>query len=260
MARISSLFSSSRGNCTIIGCSGRYVMIDAGVSAKKICTALEQREVSPESIAAIFITHEHIDHVAGVRVFAGKYNIPVYATEGTLRAMHSSGHLSGVEYHLMQGRKELPEMRVCSFPTSHDAAESCGYTVLTADGRKIALATDMGYVSETVRSAIRGCDAVLIESNHDEGMLKSGPYLPLTKQRILSMTGHLSNPSCAAELAELVREGSTRFFLGHISQENNTPDLAYRAAFDALTKEGMKMGYDYTLSALAPDGSEMVVF
>ncbi len=235
-------------------------MIDAGVSAKKICTALEQREVNPESIAAIFITHEHIDHVAGVRVFAGKYKIPVYATEGTLRAMHSSGHLSGVEYHLMQGRTELPEMRICSFATSHDASESCGYTVLTADGRKIALATDMGYVTETVRKAIRGSDAVIIESNHDETMLRRGPYPPITKQRILSELGHLSNPACAAELAELVREGSTRFFLGHISQDNNTSELAYSTAYDALTKEGMKMGYDYTLSVLNPDGGEMVVF
>ncbi len=235
-------------------------MIDAGVSAKKICTALSQREVSPESIAAIFITHEHIDHVAGVRVFAGKYNIPVYATEGTLRAMHRNGHLEGVEYHLMQGRKDLPEMSISSFTTSHDAAESCGYTVLTADGRKIALATDMGYVTETVRKAIRGSDAVIIESNHDEAMLRRGPYPPLTKQRILSDMGHLSNPACAAELSELVREGTARFFLGHISQDNNTPDLAYTTAFDALKKEGMKIGYDYTLSVLAPDGGEMVVF
>lgn len=260
MARISSLFSSSKGNSTIIGCSGRYVMIDAGVSAKKLGEALNQRQVSPESIAAIFITHEHIDHVNGVRVFANKYNLPVYATEGTLRAMAQNGHLNGVEYHVMNGAVELPEMRISSFKTSHDAAESCGYTVETADGRKIALATDMGYVSETVRNAICGCDAVLIESNHDEGMLRRGPYPPLTKQRILSDRGHLSNPACAAELINLIKSGSTRFFLGHISGENNTAALAYETSFNVLTQQGMRQNYDYTLAALSHEGGEMVVF
>ena len=235
-------------------------MIDAGVSAKKLCAALSQREIQPESIEAIFITHEHIDHVNGVRVFAGKYNTPVYATEGTIRAMERNGHLNGVEYRVLSGAVETPEMQICSFRTSHDAAESCGYTVETCDGRKIAVATDMGYVSETVRKAIYGCDAVLIESNHDEKMLRCGPYPPLTKQRILSEIGHLSNPACAAELAELVRKGSTRFFLGHISQDNNTPNLAYETSFNILTGEGMRKNYDYTLSALAPDGGEMVVF
>ncbi len=260
MARISSLFSSSKGNSTLIGCSGRYVMIDAGVSAKKLCTALSQRDVSPESIAAIFITHEHIDHVSGVRVFAGKYKIPVYATEGTLRAMEKNGHLCGVEHYVMNGTLEMPEMKVCSFATSHDAAESCGYTVETVDGRKAAVATDMGYVSDTVRRAISGCDTVLIESNHDERMLRYGPYPPLTKQRILSDRGHLSNPACASELAELIRRGSTRFYLGHISGENNTALLAYETSFNALTGAGMKKNYDYMLSALSPDGGEMVVF
>lgn len=260
MARISSLFSSSKGNSTIIGCSGRYVMIDAGVSAKKIGEALSQREVSPESIAAIFITHEHIDHVNGVRVFANKYNLPVYATEGTFRAMAQNGHLTGVDYHVLNGAVELAEMRICSFSTSHDAAESCGYTVETADGRKIAVATDMGYVSETVRRAIYGCDAVLIESNHDEGMLRRGPYPPLTKQRILSDRGHLSNPACASELTNLIRSGATRFFLGHISGENNTAALAYETSFSVLTQAGMRQNYDYTLAALSPEGGEMVVF
>lgn len=260
MARISSLFSSSKGNSTIIGCSGRYIMIDAGVSAKKIGEALLQRQVSPESIAAIFITHEHIDHVSGVRVFTNKYGIPVYATEGTLRAMEQNGHLNGVEYHVMNGSVELPEMRISSFRTSHDAVESCGYRVETADGRKIAVATDMGYVSETVRSAIYGCDAVLIESNHDEGMLRRGPYPPLTKQRILSDRGHLSNNACAAELTNLIRNGSARFFLGHISGENNTTALAYETSFNVLTQSGMRQNYDYTLAALSPEGGEMVVF
>ncbi len=235
-------------------------MIDAGVSAKKLCEALSQRDVSPESIEAIFITHEHIDHVSGVRVFSGKYKIPVYATEGTLRAMAQNGHLNGVEYHVINGSAELTDMRVRSFRTSHDAAESCGYTIETADGRKIAVATDMGYVSDTVRNAISGCDAVIIESNHDEKMLRYGPYPPLTKQRILSERGHLSNPACASELAELIRKGSTRFYLGHISGENNTAALAYETSFNALTGAGMKQNYDYVLSALSPDGGDMVVF
>lgn len=260
MARISSLFSSSRGNSTIIGCSGRYVMIDAGASAKKLTEALSQREVSPESIAAIFVTHEHIDHVSGVRVFAGKYKIPVYATAGTLRAMEKNGHLNGVDFHVIEGAVELPEMKISAFSTSHDAAESCGYTVETVDGRRAALATDMGYVTETVRAAIRRCDTVVIESNHDEGMLRRGPYPPLTKQRILSQIGHLSNPACASELRELVRNGTTRLYLGHLSQENNTASLAYETSFRALSEAGMKQNYDYILSVLKPDGGEMVVF
>ncbi len=259
MARISSLFSSSSGNCTIIGCSGRYVMIDAGVSAKKIGEALLQRDVRPESIAALFITHEHIDHVNGVRVFAGKYDIPLYATEGTLAAMEQKGHLKGVRCAVINNTVELPEMRISRFKTSHDAAESCGYTVETADGRKIAVATDTGYVSEAVHNAICGCDAVLIESNHDEKMLRNGPYPPLTKQRILSDVGHLSNPACAAEVIRLVKSGSTRFLLGHISENNNTQALAYETSFNALCAEGMRKNFDYTLAALSPQGCEMVV-
>ena len=260
MARICPLFSSSKGNCTLIGSSDKYILIDAGVSARMLTTALSERGVAVSDIAAIFVTHEHEDHIKGIKLFAGKNSIPVYATAGTLREMARRGVLEGVESREMPESVEIYGMTVRRFSTSHDTAQSCGYVVTLTDGRKAAVATDMGYVSETVRTALRGCDAMVIESNHDEMMLRNGPYPPLLKQRILSPSGHLSNDACAAELAELVRRGSTRFFLGHLSEENNTPALALSCAEKALCAAGFKNGYDYILCAAAPRDNEMVVF
>lgn len=261
MSRFCPLFSGSSGNCTYIGCSGSGVLIDAGVSAKGITAALEQLELSPSSIQAIFVTHEHVDHVKGLKVFAGKNHIPVYASATTLEALEASERYDQrTEARPINGEAvSLANMRVSRFATSHDCAGSSGYVVETADGRKIAVCTDLGYVSDEVRAAITGCDLVLLESNHDVMMLQNGPYPYYLKRRILSDSGHLSNAGCAAELAGLIKAGATRLVLGHISRENNYPELALASARATLTDGGFKEDLDYLLRAAPPAGGRMLV-
>ena len=249
MARFCPLFSSSSGNCTYIGAGRGGILIDAGVSAKRLEQALADREINPTSIEALFITHEHSDHIGGVRVFAARHKIPVYASAGTLRGMEQAGVCGGVD------ARELPldtpiavgEMSVTAFPTPHDTAGSTGYVVTTSDGRTLAVATDMGTVTDRVRQVLCGCDAVLIESNYDQHMLEVGPYPYPLKQRIAAKTGHLCNDDCAAVLPTLVQSGVSHLFLGHLSPHNNLPVLAEQTAQNALNAAGLRPDVDYRL-------------
>lgn len=154
---------------------------------------------------------------------------------------------------------ELSGFAVKRFSTLHDCEGSSGYTLLTADGRKISVCTDLGRVTDEVRNSLYGSDAVLIESNHDINMLKNGPYPPSLKIRILSDNGHISNNACAAELPELLRRGTKRFILGHLSRKNNSPLLALNAAEAALTDAGALNGTDYILTVAAPAGNGVTV-
>ena len=261
MARYCPLFSGSSGNCAYIGTPESGILIDAGVSAKRIETALRQREVDPCSIAAIFVTHEHSDHVCGLKILTKRYGIPVFASPGTLEALLEADALSGAYDAIPEEGMEAAGMWVEAFRTSHDSRESLGYRVCTPDDRRLAVATDMGYMSDTVRFALSGCDLVQIESNHDVRMLENGPYPYYLKRRILADTGHLSNELCAASLPGLAESGTTRFYLAHLSKDNNTPEVAYITSQAALNQAGMKEGQDYLLR-VAPryDTEPMLVF
>lgn len=248
MAEFCSLFSSSSGNCTYVGDGGTGILIDAGVSAKKITLALESRGLSPDCIKAIFVTHEHSDHTNGIRVLCSKHNIPVYATEGTLMGMSDiiNGKYPtdkiGYEGMCVGGLSVRP------FPTPHDSLESCGYIIETTDGKRIAVATDIGHMTDTIRENLTGCDLVMLESNHDIGMLNNGAYPYYLKRRILSDVGHLCNEACAETAVELVKSGTKHLYLGHLSEENNLPQLAYQTSFCALTSAGAVMGKDFMLT------------
>lgn len=263
MARFCNLFSGSGGNCTYIGGNDGGILIDAGVSCKRIETALMQRNIDPKSIRAIFVTHEHNDHISGVRVFATKNNAVVYATEGTLAGMDRLGIING-KYQTVtvdRSHNDVAGMDIIPFDTMHDTPESCGYIIHTSDDRKIAVATDIGFVTDTVRQALTGCDLVLIESNHDVHMLRNGNYPYYLKQRIFSATGHLSNESCADELPSLAQNGTTRFYLGHLSHENNLPQIAYNTSLNRLVSSGLKLGRDFMLKVCAPQSiSDVEVF
>ena len=177
MARFCSLYSGSSGNCIAVGCGGRYILIDAGRSAKKIKERLSEEEIDPCTVAGIFITHEHIDHIAGVRVLASALKVPVYATEGTAEFLQENGHAKNVDLRLMpEDQVDMGDMGVSCFATSHDAAESCGFRVECGDGRSISLATDTGVITPAIHGAIEGSDLVYLESNHDITMLYSGGY------------------------------------------------------------------------------------
>ncbi len=250
MARFCPLFSSSRGNSTYIGSAKGGILIDAGVSAKRLAQALCGIDVNVSSIGAIFITHEHTDHIAGLRVFAGAHGIDVYASRGTLNALERNGVLDGrfTACEIGLDGVEVNGMFVRPFRTSHDAAESVGYTVVTADGKRASVATDTGFVTDETFTAIYGSDLIMIESNHDVGMLQNGSYPYITKRRILSDTGHLSNDVCADTATKLLAGGTTRFFLAHLSRENNMPALAHGATHSAMTCTGAEEGCDYLLT------------
>lgn len=229
------------------------ILIDIGMSAKKTAAALQSAGIAPESLGGIFITHEHIDHVSGLRVFLKRYPIPVYASAGTCSALREQGLLpEGAELNVLGAAgTQAAGIQVRPFHTSHDCREGYGYVMSMPDGRTAALSTDLGYLSEEVLDAVSGCDLVVMESNHDVRMLQNGSYPYPLKRRILSDIGHLSNESCAGILPELIRTGSTRFVLAHLSRENNLPELALATSRAELQLHGMRENLDYSL-AVAP--------
>ena len=254
MAKFCPLFSSSSGNSIYIGSGEDGVLIDVGLSCKRTEKALYNIGVAPESVKAVFITHEHSDHISGLKVFASKYNIPAYATEGTISALEQNGTVNGkysctpVNYK----GEEVSSLLIKPFLTSHDARESCGYTVETSDGRKLAVCTDLGKVTAEVENALEGCDLVLLESNHDVRMLENGPYPYPLIQRIKGDKGHLSNESCSELARRLIESGTTRLVLGHLSKQNNVPELAFQTTYNALDEMGAKIDSDYILKVAAP--------
>lgn len=260
MAKFCPLFSSSSGNSMYIGCGEDAILVDIGVSAKRTEIALNGIGVAPDSIKAVFVTHEHSDHVNGVRVFAKKHHAKVYGSEGTLKALLNANKLDGVECEVLpENGMDLNSLYVKSFRTSHDASESCGYVIDTPDGRKIAVCTDLGFVSEEVEKAVLGCDLVLLESNHDIRMLENGPYPYPLKQRIKSNKGHLSNESSSVFAKKLIESGTTRLILGHLSKENNFPELAYQTTLAALNEAGAKEDSDFILKVARPEWIERAI-
>lgn len=261
MAKLVPLFSGSQGNSYYLSSGGSGILIDAGRSAKQITSALTDNGIDIKSIRGIFVTHEHIDHVRGVRVFANKYNIPVFSSKGTYDAMVEGNYVDSKTCCHIIGRDgvDTDTMHIDVFPTSHDCAESNGFKVTMGDA-SFALATDLGYISDEVAAALHGCDTVVIESNHDVRMLQVGPYPYPLKKRILSDCGHLSNESCAGFLPELVRYGTKRFILAHLSKENNMPQIAYAESVNNLAVNHMGVDSDYTLTVapVVTDGSSVI--
>ncbi len=263
MARFCPLFSSSSGNCTYIGSASSGILIDVGVSAKKTKDSLANIGVDLSSIKAIFVTHEHSDHINGLRVFASSQNLDVYASAGTLSALADKGILNG-KFNCVEmpfEGTEVGDMHVKPFKTSHDAKESLGYTIITSDERQVSLVSDTGVLTEEIMNSIYGSDLVMIESNHDIGMLQNGPYQYWLKRRILSDTGHLSNEDCATAVKSLVNSGTTRIFLGHLSKDNNSPLLAYETTHAELCELGAVENKDYVLNvAGTEDSCKLTVF
>ncbi len=263
MARFCTLCSSSSGNSTYVGYGNNGILIDAGTNAKQLTLALEHFSTEPSTIKAIFVTHEHTDHVGALRVFANRFNIPVYATKGTLCALEKAGHLNGNFKAEVIGENGIDAagMLVRSFKTSHDSAESCGYTVTLPDESRVSVVTDTGIITRDIVDNVTGSDIILLESNHDKKMLENGPYPYILQQRILSDKGHLSNEACAEAARHFINTGTTRLILGHLSRDNNTESAAMAQTACALGEMGAVQGIDYLLN-VAPAGAanEMVRF
>ncbi len=247
---VASLFSGSRGNCTFIKAGDRAFLIDAGGSLKAIETALREIGSSLTEISAVFVTHEHSDHIQSLPLLSKRFGIPVHmtaASAGAMRLPPDSPLASCLVLH--DGEFSLSfdsETTVEAFFTPHDSAQCVGYRIRYRD-RAVGIATDLGCVTQRVYDMLRGCLAVVLESNHDPDMVKNGPYTPALKRRILSSFGHLSNGDCAEAAAALARAGTRAFLLAHLSKENNTPETALRTVGESVG------AYGVSVRAAAPD-------
>ncbi|MBO5555621.1 MAG: MBL fold metallo-hydrolase [Oscillospiraceae bacterium] len=232
--KVSVFASGSSGNCLLVSSGATHLLVDAGISMRRIDAALAQTGLTLREIGGVLITHEHSDHVSGLPMLTKYHNIPIYAPKlVALRLREQTPALDRCLMPFAAGETlRLGSMAVRAFHTPHDTPESVGYRI-EGDG-VFALATDMGCVTDEVLRGLQGADTVLIESNHDEVMLRSGPYPFPLKRRILADTGHLSNENCAILARTLAESGTRQIILGHLSRENNTPSLALAASREAL--------------------------
>lgn len=249
MTKFCPLVSGSSGNSIFIKTEGTKILIDAGVSGKKIQDCLKSIGEDCTGIDAIFITHEHTDHIKAAGILSRRFDIPLYATEGTWLAMEAD--IGAVERKnrriIYSGEKTtLNDIVLKPFEIPHDAAEPVGYSVFS-EGIKMTVATDIGHVDDTIREAVSDSDILLLEANHDVEMLKRGPYPYSLKQRILGLYGHMAN-NCAGGLIQEVFSGRMKhIFLGHLSAENNTPELAYHTVASILSKSRIEIGRDVNI-------------
>jgi len=226
MLKILPLFSSSKGNCTYVESEKTALLIDIGISCKRLIASFDENKINPNSIEAILITHEHSDHIKGIKTFANKYSIPVYATEKTwtkLSSIEISSSLKKTFSH--DNNFIIGDIVVSPFKIPHDAIDPSGFSFYS-DEQKITVATDLGHINEYLLSKMIKSNSILLESNHDIEMLKAGPYPYQLKQRILGNYGHLSNSLTAKTVGYLIKNGTKNFILGHLSEDNNFPELA----------------------------------
>ena len=229
--RFCPIASGSSGNCVYVGTDKTHLLIDAGLSGKRIEAALSQIDSTcAEKLTGILITHEHSDHVSGAGIMSRRYNIPVYASPNTWRYFLRHGTIGNVAEELRRIITPnepimIGDMEVMPFDIPHDASQPVGYC-LKGNGYKAAIATDMGYVTDTVRALLKEADVLLIESNHDMEMLERGRYPRALKDRVKGSRGHLSNVAAGALLAEIASKACKHIFLGHLSEENNRPLVA----------------------------------
>ena len=254
--RFSPLFSGSSGNATYVGCDDANLLVDAGVSGTRVIQEMKRVGVDPACLDAILVTHEHNDHIKGIGILSRKFDLPVYATQGTWNAMFGKiGPVAEKNVRVFEPEQDffIGSIDITPFPTPHDAAQPVGYTFETG-GAKLAIATDLGCIRDSWLKHVLGADAAILESNFDPGMLQTGPYPYELKRRIMGRHGHLSNDDAGDVAAELARHGVTQVILGHLSKENNYPELALKCTEQALRLAGFTPGVDVQLLAAARDG------
>ncbi len=236
--RVTVLASGSGGNLTLVEGSRGRVALEMGLSEREASRRLRASGVEPRSLDAVFVSHEHSDHARGAARFSKRHGVPLYATRGTSAAAGFFGPDLGGLVEVEPGVElEIAGMRVRPFPVPHDAVETVGY-VVEEGGASLGYATDLGYPSALAIERLRGCRILVVEANHDVGMLRAGSYPLHVKQRVLSRHGHLSNDQAAALLREVVTPSTRSVFLAHLSENNNDGRLAMEAGFRALRSAG----------------------
>lgn len=242
--KICTLFSGSGGNSTYIRMEDTEILIDAGKCARTLCSALREIGSDISRISAIFITHEHTDHVSALEVLSKKHAIPIHITDASAKKFDRDArafiHKNLVRHEEIEFSVTVGSLNISAFHTPHDSLMSVGYKIETNRDNisyKLAVATDIGYVTDNIRKNLLGSAAVVLESNHDEQMLMRGPYPYELKKRILSRGGHLSNKDSATLGAELAVNGTKAFLLAHLSEENNTPELAFDEFYSAIADD-----------------------
>ena len=249
MLELCTLASGSSGNAVLIYNETTSLLVDAGISAKRICDGLRQLGFGPERLGAICITHAHSDHISGLRVLLKRTACSVYATEAAAQGMARQVDGVSERLHIIHPQEpfSLGPLVVQAFSTPHDAPGSVGYTI--SDGvRKCSIVTDLGYVTEEVRQSVYGSQLALVEANHDVDWLQSGPYPPYLKRRILGDGGHLSNEASGELCCDLAEHGTEKLILAHLSQENNTPERARNVVCGMLARKG----FDQVAVTVAP--------
>lgn len=249
------LFSGSNGNALYVEMGKTRLLVDAGVSGARVLQAMGQIGAPPEALSGILITHEHSDHIAGVGVLSRKFHLPIYATQGTWEAMAPKiGQVDAANARVLTAGQDfyIGDVNVTPFEIPHDAAEPVGYAFFCG-GCKLAVATDVGQVKESWLSQVEGSDLLLLEANHDVDMLKASRYPYDLKRRILGRRGHLSNEDAGSAAVKLFERGVRHIILGHLSGENNFPELAMQTVAGALLAAGIRPGGDLGLD-VAPRG------
>jgi len=259
MMKICSIASSSSGNCIYIGTDNTHILVDAGINGKRLKAGLERISISPEQIDGILITHEHSDHIQGLGVISRKYKIPVYTTKLTRGKILSSGLTGIIDETLFREITPDRDFTICDlvihpFNTSHDAVQPVCYT-FKKNKKKISVITDLGCYDSYITENIKNSNILFIESNHDIEMLKNGNYPAYLKKRILGDKGHLSNEMSGSLISEVFDENLQYILLGHLSRENNHPQLAHRSVSIKLT--GCKKSYISNIKLIVSEREEI---
>ncbi|WP_174615191.1 MBL fold metallo-hydrolase [Virgibacillus ihumii] len=241
--RFSVLASGSTGNAFYIESDREKILVDAGLSGKQLDRLFAEIQVNPAELSCILVTHEHSDHIKGLGIFARKYNLPIYANENTWKAMENAIGSISLDQKFMFGTGEVQtfsDIDVESFGVSHDAAEPMFFT-FRHNRQKVALVTDLGYVSERIKKTVEDADAYIFEANHDVSMLRMGRYPWNVKRRILGDSGHVSNEDCGLALGDIISNRTKRIYLAHLSQDNNMKDLARMSVSNVLKERGIQL-------------------
>ena len=255
MIKFCSLYSGSSGNSIFLSVGSTKLLIDAGLSAKRIIEALVTIGENPAELSAVLISHEHSDHIKGAGILSRKFNIPIYANENTWEGripMIGPVNLANRVYFNTGTQFQIGDIAINAFPIPHDACEPVGYNFF-AENKKVTIATDIGHISLDLLNCLEASDLLLLESNHDVEMLRIGPYPWHLKKRIAGDNGHLSNEAAGKVIAYMAEKGTKRFLLGHLSRENNFPELAYQTVCNALFEKQMCVGTDIMLDVVLRD-------